>query len=77
MINIWKWASGKKRWMALGFFSLDSILRVVWFPGGTMPSSLDKILVSISMLLTAVGATHAMYKYQQEGKVNGTGNTKV
>jgi len=67
---MWKWLSGKKRTIALGYWTIAVPVVAIWWPTGA-PDNIDKIVAVVGVVLSAVGLGHAAlktYKVRKNGK---------
>jgi len=68
-MKIWTWLSGKKRNIALVYWTIVIPSMVVVWPAGA-PESISKTIAVIGIALSATGLGHAAVKIQGEKKAS-------
>ena len=59
--QLWQWLSGKKTKIAAAFYVFQDMIIPIWFEGG-VPTTLDRTLRTIAVVLVSVGLGHAAVK---------------
>jgi hypothetical protein len=61
MNNLWQWLNGKKTVIAEFYWTALAGINLIWFPNG-LPPTMNKIYLSIGVILTFIGLGHKAAK---------------